>query len=148
MNIHIKNIEVDKLEKVVEVLNHIPEFDAVFYREKLAEHLQKYDSILLIAEYTGKPIACILAYNRYFDGSVYAWLGGVLPPFRKQGIATLLQEELEAEARKRFFRSIRMKTRNQHTDMLRFALKHGFQVCGFEANERLGQARVELVKGV
>ena len=146
MGITVKEIDKNELDKVVEVLNHLPEFDTVFYKKKLLDRLLKYESIILIAEYAGKPIACKVAYNRYFDGSIYSWLGGVLPPYRKQGIALLLQEKLETEARKRFFRSIRMKTRNQHVDMLRFALKHGFQICGFQEKELLEEARIELIK--
>lgn len=148
MGIKVKEIEIDEVDKVVDVLNHLPEFAAVFYKQKLLDRLLKYESIILVAEYAGKLIACKVAYNRYFDGSIYSWLGGVLPPYRKQGIALLLQDKLEAEARKQFFHSIRMKTRNQHIEMLRFALKNGFQICGFQEKERLEDARIELVKGL
>ena len=146
MGITIREIELNELDKAVSVLNHLPEFDTIFYRKKLYNRLEKSEAIILIAEFAGKPIGCKIAYNRYFDGSVYSWLGGVLPPFREQGTASLLLEKLENEARKRFFSSIRMKTRNRHIDMLRFVLKRKFQICGFELKDRLLEARIELVK--
>ena len=148
MGIKIREIDVNEIGVVVDILNHLPEFNMIFYKKKLLDRLNKYESIILVAEYAGKPVGCKLAYNRYFDGSVYSWLGGVLKPYRKQGIATLLLCEMEKVARSRFFYSIRMKTRNCHADMLRFAIKHNFKINGFEARGALNDARIELIKSL
>ncbi|HKK81661.1 MAG TPA: GNAT family N-acetyltransferase, partial [Prolixibacteraceae bacterium] len=99
-----------------------------------------------IAEYAGKPVGCKIAYNRYFDGSVYSWLGGVLPPYRRQGIAGQLLEVLEREAKSRFFESIRLKTRNKHVAMLIFSLKYGFRITGVESKGDVGDYRILMSK--
>jgi len=146
MEFHVKEIGLDEIERAMNVLNHIPEFDSVFYRKQLERRLKNRDSILLIAEFAGKPVACKIAYNRYFDGSIYSWLGGVLPPFREQGVAQLLQVRMEAMAKAKFYLQLRMKTRNKHVKMLRFALKNGFLISGFEAYSDPLDSRIELMK--
>ena len=146
MSFTIREIGVDELHRVVQVLNHIPEFDSVFYRVKLEKYLTKPESILLLAESEGKPVGCKLAYNRYFDGSVYSWLGGVLPEYRNKGIATALLFKLEQEAKRKLFLSVRMKTRNKHVNMLRFALANGFQLVGFHEKADRNESAIELMK--
>lgn len=146
MGIQIRKITINELDQVLTILNHIPEFDAVFYKQKLYKRLIKTESIILIAEFAGKPIGCIMAYNRYFDGSIYSWLGGVLSPYRNQGIATALLDALEKEANKKLFLSIRMITRNYDVDMLRFSLKRGFQITEFHKKENNLDSRIELKK--
>lgn len=146
MEITIRSIDISELEKVTRVLNQIPEFDSIFYTVQLKRKLGKSSSIILIAECNGDPIGCKVAYNRFFDGSIYSWLGGVLPEYRKQGVAGLLQNEMEAEARKKLYFSICMKTRNKHVNMLRFALKNGFLITGFQSKTDNFESRIELKK--
>jgi GNAT superfamily N-acetyltransferase len=135
MNVTIRAIELKELNIITEILNQLPEFDAIFYQSQLASVLAKAEHVLLVAEFAGKPVGCKVAYNRYFDGSIYSWLGGVLLPYRNQGIATSLWNELELRAKKKFFQSIRMKTWNKHVTMLRFALRKEFYIIGFTENE-------------
>lgn len=146
MSVKVREIRLDELKLALDVLNHIPEFDTLFYEKLLAGRLSKAESVIVIAEFAGKPIGCKIAYNRYFDGSLYSWLGGVLPPFRNQGIAYKMLVAMEQAARKKFFISIRCKSRNCHINMLRFALANGFQVIGFEPKENVGESRIELIK--
>ena len=146
MNVIIRKITLDELSLVTQVLNHIPEFDAIFYETTLRKRLEKPESIILIAEFEGKPVGCKVAYNRYFDGSIYSWLGGVLPDYRCRGIAKELLNRLEIEAERKLFLSIRMKTRNKHIDMLGFALKNGFQICGYKGMDNPSESRIELIK--
>lgn len=146
MEVNIRKIDFDELTLVTDVLNHIPEFDTIFYKNKLVKRISKAQYIILLAEFAGKPIACKIAYNRYFDGSIYSWMGGVLSPYRNQGIATKLLNELENEARKKLFFSIKVKTRNRHTNMLQFLLKNGFYIYNFNQRENLLESRVEMIK--
>ncbi len=142
----IREINIEEIDKAVNVLNHVPEFDSLFYSVAIREKLKGKETIILLAEYAGKPVACKIAYNRFFDGSIYSWLGGVLPPYRNQCIAKGLLDELEALAQKRFFTSIRFKTRNRHVGMLQFALKNGFMITGFEGREPKTESRIMLEK--
>jgi len=146
MKLKIRQINLDEIQLAVQVLNHIPEFNVVFYKASFYKLLSKAETILLIAEFAGKPIGCIVAYNRYFDGSIYSWLGGVLPPFRNQGIGLNLLYTLEKGAKRKMFLSIRMETRNKHIVMLCFAIKNGFQISGFLEENDLAESRIELNK--
>jgi GNAT superfamily N-acetyltransferase len=148
MSIKIKKIEIKDLPKAVDVLNHIPEFDSIFYSKIISKKLKGTEHVILLAEYAGKPVGCKIAYNRYFDGSLYSWLGGVLPPFREQGIASALLYEFEKQALKMFFKSIKFKTRNCHVAMLCFALKNGFRIIGFVPKPDVISSRIELEKNI
>ena len=148
MSINIRTIRMEELSIAVEILNHIPEFDAIFYLQQLQRRIGKAEHIIIIAEFAGKPIGCKIAYNRYFDGSIYSWLGGVLLPYRNQGVATELLKKLEEEARRKLFVSVRMKTRNKHKSMLRFALQHDFQIIGFREKDVSSESRIELKKNL
>lgn len=135
-----------KIDVVVDLLSQIPEFYSEFSSEMIKKRIENVESIVVIAVYAGKIIGCKIAYNRYFDGSIYSWIGAVLPHFRNQGVALGLLNKLEEQARLKFFRSIRFKTRNKHINMLRFALKNGFHIIGFEAREPEQESRIELLK--
>lgn len=146
MGIRIRKIEISELNLLLTVLNKLPEFDAPFDEAMLLRRLNQPGAILLLAEFAGKPIGCKLAYNRYHDGSVYSWLGGVLPPYRNMGVASALLDELVLQAGRMFFNAIRMKTRNRHVGMLRFVLKRNFTIMGFVAKEPTSESRIELIR--
>ena len=69
-----------------------------------------------------------VGYDRFNDGSFYSWMGGVLPRFRKMGVAQLLLAEQEAWAVQNGFSAIKLKTRKKHGAMLEFSLKRGFVI--------------------
>lgn len=148
MGIHVRKINQNEYCKIIRVLNNIPEFDSLFYLESVKKELSDKESIVLLAEFAGKPVGCKIAYNRYFDGSVYSWLGGVLPPYRRQGVAGELLKALEHEAKNCFFESIRLKTRNKHLPMLIFSLKNGFYISGFEKKWNIDDCRILMMKQI
>ena len=140
-----------KLEKhhknTLLVLNRIPEFDGVFTSEYLTQRLDE-SAIILVAYVDDKVVACKIGYDRYCDGSFYSWLGGVLPEFRKQGIAQELNIRMEAFVKEKGYNSIVYKTRNKFTNMLRFGLKNGYKIIGFEEKEDISEHRIILKKSL
>jgi GNAT superfamily N-acetyltransferase len=148
MSIKVRSIGINEIELALEVLNNIPEFDHVYTIEEIEKRISRSESIILIAEFAGKAVGCKIAYNRYFDGSVYSWLGGVLPPFRNQGIAQELHIAFERLAKQKFFRLVRLKTWNKHVAMLHFALKNGYVINGFEKKEKFEESRIEMIKEI
>lgn len=145
MGVKIRVVKEDELALVVEMLNNVPEFDDSIDLPLIMGRLNK-SSIVLVAEYAKKIIGCKIAYNRYYDGSIYSWLGGVLPVFRKQGVAHELQLEMERMAKRQFYNRICMKTRNKFPDMIRFAISHGYQITDFEKKEDNMESRIILSK--
>ena len=55
-------------------------------------------------------------------------MGGVIPEFRRKGIARELADFQESWAVKNGYKSIRMKTREKHKTMIYFSLNRGFLI--------------------
>ena len=70
----------------------------------------------------------------------------VLSEFRKLGVAKSLANYQKEWARKKSFKSIRIKTQNQHKSMLHFALGNGFSIFNVKPKEELDKYRIELIK--
>jgi len=141
-------VRIEKETTVVNacnVLNQIPEFDGNFSREYLSSRLSS-KSIILVAYLNDLPVACKIVYDRYMDGSIYSWLGGVVMNARNKNIAQALQSELEKIAKIRGYQSIVFKTRNKFNAMLQLALKNGFQIIYFEKKNNISESRIVLKK--
>ena len=54
----------------------------------------------LIAEIENQSVGFKIGYDRFKDGSFYSWMGGVLPEFRKKGVASALADFQENWAKK------------------------------------------------
>ena len=127
------------------VLNKIPEFSGKFTEQYLNER-QTPSMMILVAYKENHPVGCKIVYDRFNDGSVYSWLGGVLPEFRKEGVAQLLNDKLEELAKEEGYNSIVFKTRNKFKSMLQFALKNGYNIVGFEKKDAVPEHRIILKK--
>lgn len=77
---------------------------------------------------------------------LYSRMGGVLVPFRRQGLATALAGVQEKRAKEHGFFVIVMKTRNCRREMRIFALKRGFSSTGFTPKAAVDQHRIWLQK--
>ncbi|MED5612711.1 GNAT family N-acetyltransferase [Janthinobacterium sp. P210005] len=109
-----------------QVLEAIPEFDQRRSLAQLQERLPA-GAPVLIAEADGQPVGCKLGYAAE-DGSLYSWLGGVLPAHRKTGLAQRLLEAQEAWASEHGFAAITVKSMNRYPAMLRVLIRNGYQV--------------------
>ena len=93
--IHIRE---GTFHECVDLSSKIPEFNSPYkideYKKRCAG---KY--LALIAE-IDKPVGFKIGYDRFKNGSFYSWMGGVLPKFRRMGVAYSLanfQEKWAAE---------------------------------------------------
>ena len=103
----------------------IPEFNSPFeikeYKKRCAgKHLA------LIAEIDNQPVGFKIGYDRFKNASFYSWMGGVLPKFRRMGVAYSLANFQEKWAAENGFNSIILKTRKKHDEMIAFSLNRGF----------------------
>jgi GNAT superfamily N-acetyltransferase len=87
-----------------------------------------------------------IGYER--EGAFYSWLGGVLPEYRRKGVATLLADAQEKWAREQGYKSIWMKTRNRFPGMLILAVGRGFRITGFDPRGEIGEHRIVLTKSI
>ena len=103
----------------------IPEFNSPF---KIKEYKKRCAGkhLALIAEIDNQPVGFKIGYDRFKNGSFYSWMGGVLPKFRRMGVAYSLANFQEKLAAENEFISIILKTRKKHDEMIAFSLNRGF----------------------
>ena len=112
-------------QECVYLSSKIPEFNSPYKIEEYKKRCTgKY--LALIAEIDNQSVGFKIGYDRLNDGSFYSWMGGVLPKFRRMGVAYSLANFQEKWAAKNGFSSIVLKTRQKHDGMIAFSLNRGF----------------------
>lgn len=137
-------IEVSDIEHAVNISQRIPEFIDPPAKAEYERRLSKVPHLILVAFDGTKPIGFKVGYER--NGEFYSWLGGVLPSYRRRSIARHLAQTQEAWAREQGYKSVTFKTRNQHKNMLLFALRQGFNIIGFKEKGDVLTNRIILRK--
>jgi GNAT superfamily N-acetyltransferase len=103
-----------------------PARDAAFFRRRF---LGRYNDLKLIASLDGRPVGFFLGFELK-PTAYFAWLYGVLPDFRRMGVATQLMDAVHAWATEHEYASIRFECHNQHRPMLHMAIAQGYDVVG------------------
>jgi predicted GNAT superfamily acetyltransferase len=120
-------IKEGPLESAILLAGNIPEFDDIYSREEYDKRLKNNSLILLAYNQNQTPIGFKIGYEK--NKSVfYSWFGGVIPEYRKQGVAKALATYQENQVRKQGYKAIRMKTKNEFKPMLLFAIKNDFNI--------------------
>lgn len=120
--IHIRE---GAFQECVDLSSKIPEFNSPYKIEEYKKRCAgKY--LVLIAEIDNQSVGFKIGYDRFNNGSFYSWMGGVLPKFRRMGVAYSLENFQEKWATKNEFSSILLKTRQKHDGMIAFSLNRGF----------------------
>ena len=134
------------IEDAINISMQLPEFHNPHQKEIYEERMKMKKHLILIAFENEKPIGFKVGYER--DDTFYSWMGGVLPVFRKGGIAKALAVRQEDWARENGFKTITFKTRNRLKGMLIFALKNNFNIINVEPREPIGEYRILLRKNL
>lgn len=114
------------------------------YRRRLAGA----SALVLIASIEDRPVGFKAGYDRFRDGSWYSWMGGVLEPWRGQGIAQRLLDAQEAWVAGQGYRRLYVKTRNQHKRMIAFLAMNGYDVLRLEEKSSAEDSRILFGKVV
>ena len=122
------HIHEGKLDDAVMVSANVPEFDDPYEISEYSKRLNSAVHLILTAYDDHNPIAFKIGYHRHSDGSFYSWMGGVLPNYRRKGIANNLADRQETWAKKKGYNSIKLQTRSKHNAMLALAINRGFQI--------------------
>jgi predicted GNAT superfamily acetyltransferase len=72
---------------------------------------------------------------QYDQTTFYSWVGGVLPEFRKQGVAQKLMQLQHASAKEKGYQKVRTKSMNRFKPMMILNLKHGFDIVQVYTND-------------
>lgn len=141
-------IREGSFSEALEVLRELPEFDRLLSTDHYMERMANKTQLIVIAIINNQVAGCKVAYDRFEDGSLYSWLGGVIPQYRKMGLAKKMADYQEAWALYNGFSAIRFKTLNRHKAMLTFAINNGFQVFNVKPKDEIENYRIELIKNL
>ena len=140
------HIHEDKIDDAFMVSTKIPEFNDPYEISEYSKRLNSTVHLILTACDDHNPIAFKIGYHRYSDGSFYSWMGGVLPNYRRKGIANNLADYQDIWAKKNGYNSIRMQTREKHIAMLALAINRGFQITNRIEKTSSSNARIWMNK--
>jgi len=118
----------DELPVIVSIFNQIirPPRDVESFRRRF---LGRYNILSLVARIQDRPVGFFLGFE--LKPTVYfAWFYGVLPEFRRQGIASQLMDAVHAWARQNDYESVRMECHNQHRPVLHLAITAEYDIVG------------------
>lgn len=135
------------LSAVMEAHAKIPEFVGAGYDRDAFEERLKGEKSLLSVAFSGKVAAgYMVSYEREEDGSIYCWMAGVAPEFRRNGILTGLMLDLEKWAKAEGYKKVTIKTRNSRREMLMFLVRNGFDITHVQPKGKVSENRILLEK--
>ena len=73
-------------------------------------------------------------------------MGGILPEYRRKGLANALANFQEEWARGNGYHKIKMKTMSKHKAMISFSLNRGFKITSKIAKKSLDGSRIWMEK--
>lgn len=132
------------ISAVVSLSQKIPEFINPHPLSEYQKRLEKVPALVLVAYQDGEPAGFKVGYER--EGYFYSWMGGILPSYRRLGIARKLAEQQEVWAKKQGYPHVTFKTRNNLKAMLLFAIGRGFDIIAIEKKEAVADYRIILRK--
>jgi GNAT superfamily N-acetyltransferase len=107
----------------------------------------RYNVLQLVARLQDQPVGFFLGFELK-PTVYYAWFYGVLPEFRRQGIASQLMEAVHSWARQNDYEAIRFECHNQHRPMLHLAIAVGYDIVGIRWDPDRGENLVLFEKSL
>ena len=123
-------------ENIRELCKQIVELEAQVFKEafhtieSIEERLRNRNYLILTA-HEGHHIVGFKVGFEEKPGHFYSWIGGVIPEYRKLGVAKKLMETQHAWLIENSYQSVTTHTENQFKSMLMLNLKFDFDVVGF-----------------
>lgn len=145
-NQSVITVREGSIEEVVAVSNKIPELISPYKAEEYASRLHDVSSLILIATKGEHLIGFKVGYQRESDGSFYSWMGGVLPAYRRLGVADKLADKQEEWVLDKGYTSIRMKTRFKLTSMQKFNISRGYHILKIEERKPIEESLIWMEK--
>src|SRR5262249_19061808 len=134
----------DDLAVIVQLYNQIfrPHRDEEHFQRR---YLGRHNVVQMIARLGNQPVGFALGFElkpRVF----FWWFLGVLPNFRRQGIASQLMEAVHSWAKQNDYDAVRFECHNQHRAMLHLALSQDYDIVGLRWDPDRGDNLILLQK--
>jgi GNAT superfamily N-acetyltransferase len=91
----------------------------------------------MVARVDDAPVAFFLGFELK-PTIFFAWFYGVLPAFRRQGIASQLMDAVHGWAKLQEYEAIRFECHNQHRPMLHLAIAQEYDIVGMRWDPERG----------
>jgi len=140
----IDRVGPEELPGIVKLYNQIyrPNRDVASFERR---YQGRYNILQLVARVEDRPVGFFLGFE--LKPMVYfAWFYGVLPEWRRQGIASQLMEAVHSWAKQNGYESIRYECHNQHRPMLHLAIAVGYDIVGIRWDHDRGDNLVIFEK--
>jgi len=89
----------------------------------------RYNVLMLMARLNDKPVGFFMGFELK-PTVFFAWFYGVVPDYRRQGIASQLMDAVHSWAKQNEYDSIRMECHNKHRPMLHLAIALEYDIVG------------------
>lgn len=103
-----------------------PRKDEEFFRRRFQG---RHNVSMLVAVLDETPVGFIIGFE-LMPSTYFCWLTGVLPEYRRMGIATQLMQAQQALAMEHNYTLLRFECQNQHRPMLHVAITEGYDLVG------------------
>lgn len=114
-----------------------------FFKDRMATK----ENIVVVLAYDSQSLIAFKIGYRYNETTFYSWVGGVLPKYRRQGIAKLLAEKQEFLVKNMGYTILRTKSMNRFKPMIMLNIKNGFDITQVYINEK-GQRKIVFEKEI
>jgi GNAT superfamily N-acetyltransferase len=124
----IDRVGPEDLPGIVKLYNQIfrPNRDLASFERRFQG---RYNILQLVAQVDEQPVGFFLGFELK-PMVFFAWFYGVLPDWRRQGIASQLMEAVHSWAKQNDYDSIRFECHNQVRPMLHLAIASGYDIVG------------------
>jgi GNAT superfamily N-acetyltransferase len=137
-------IAPDDLATIVQMYNQIfrPPRDEEHFQRR---YLGRYNVLQMVARLDNRAVGFALGFElkpRVF----FTWFYGVLPQYRRQGIASQLMEALHSWAKQNDYESVRFECHNQHRPVLHLAIAQEYDIVGIRWDPDRGDNLILMQK--
>ncbi len=124
----IERVGPEELPEVAQLYNQIfrPARDIESFRRRFRG---RYNILQLVARLGNLPVGFFLGFELK-PTVFFAWFYGVVPEYRRQGIASQLMDAVHSWAQQNEYESVRFECHNQHRPMLHLAIELGYDIVG------------------
>lgn len=143
-NAKIDIVGNDELALIAQMYSQVfkPAREVEFFKRRFKG---RYNSVILVASIEGRPVGFLIGFELK-PTVFFVWLVGVLPDFRRQGIASQLFEAAQAWARENEYVAVRVECHNQHRSLLHLAIGHMYDIVGIRWDPDRGENLVIFEK--
>ena len=148
--IYMDNIKIKEapIEAAVKVNATIDEFGFPYQKDYFENRYKDKNKLIIVAYVNSHPAGYVVGYDKFEDGSLYCWMAGVNPKFRKKGVLKALMDYQEKWAKQKGYNKIKIKTRNNRREMLAYLIKYYFFFTEVVQCPKIDDNRILLEKKI